>query len=187
MINIISDIQGGYMILPLRNCFKIFKLFPFPILLNRKTSALRWKQLKNDNIESNIKWYHLLKLVAEEILKQDGMIVKTLYPSGGEDYSCLIFKNKKIIKPIVILFHFADAVNNASGWYDEFTSSYNVSYEEYLANNNLENDIVESPLEFSREESDFGTTIKSNRWYLNMTREVYTFAIAGMLAAKKFC
>lgn len=158
-----------------------------PYFADSKNFDASLDSIKNDNIESDLKWYHLLNLAAEEILKQDGMIVKTLYPSGGEDYSCLIFKNKKIIKPIVILYHFADAVNNASGWYDEFTSSYNVSYEDYLANNNLENDIVQSALEFSREDSDFGTTIKSNRWYLNITREIYTFAIVGMLAAKKFC
>jgi hypothetical protein len=146
------------------------------------------EELKNNHDEDeSLKWHKLLEWASKSILKQDGIILKTLYPTGGEDYSCLIFTQKKLIKPIVILYHFYDAINQASGWYDDFTSSYNISYEDFLSNNNLENDIEISSLELSVEDSFFGKMINSNKWYLNITREIYPYAIAGMRAAKNFC
>jgi hypothetical protein len=143
--------------------------------------------IKNNDAEGSLKWYQLLEWASKTILKEEGIIIKTLFPRGGEDYSCLLFKEKKLIKSILIYHHFADALNNAVGIYEEFTSDYKDSYEDFLINNNLEADINISPLEYSVEDSVFGKLINSNKWYLNITREVYPCAIAGMRAAKKFC
>jgi hypothetical protein len=144
-------------------------------------------EIKSDTQENNIKIYYLLELLSRQSLNMDGILIKSLSPSGTEDYSCLIMTNKKIIIPLLILHHFYDAKNQAVGWYDEYLSIYGIPYSDYLTNNELNEEISLTSLIFNIEESNFGPIVKSNKLYLNMTKDFYNCSVAGILAAKKFC
>jgi len=144
--------------------------------------------IKESENDDTLKWHEVFSLLSKGIKNNNGVIIKTLYPSGGEDFSCLVFNNKKIINSVILLYHFYDALGQASGWHNEFIESYNISYDDFLVNNKLSDDISISDYDFSiKEDGFFGPEINSNKDYMNITRVVHSYAIAGMLAARKFC
>jgi hypothetical protein len=157
----------------------------FPELFTSIESPIQ--NIENETSSEGEKWFKTIKLVSDELSNSGGKLVRTLAPNGGSDFSFLMFSSEKFLIPITLLYHFYETMNNASGWFDEYIEEYNVEYSSFLEKNNLSSSSDITHLEFNVNQGPFGISIESNITALNITKEIYSAALTGMMTAKQFC
>ena len=139
----------------------------------------------NENATDQLSWLKSLKLISEEIGKIGGMMCRTILPIGGSDSYFILFKDKKYIKAIYILAHFYETTGMWVGCYDEL-SNKDTSYEDFVKEYG-QGFSGTNDFELITNEGPFGPQHNSNINILNINRDLYNCAIAGMKAGEKFC
>ena len=122
-----------------------------------------------------------------EIPKNRSKLIATLIPEGGSDRSYLLFADLHLIEPIILLYHFNETMNMAPNYdsFDEFIQIYDVGYEEFIKRVTLSgNPNLIDVVEYTVEESPFGTSCPNNLDALNMDKENFNLALTGMKSAK---
>jgi hypothetical protein len=145
------------------------------------------ENIKEESLSENEKWYKLLTLISNEVSNTGGKLLKMLTPDGGYDYSFLLLSNEKHIIPMTLLYHFSDAINNASGWFDEYVEDFNIDYVTFLEKHGFNLHSETKVLNYEIQQSVFGTEVNSNIKILNISEEVHNAALIGMMAAKNYC
>ncbi len=143
--------------------------------------------VKNGTLSEQEKWFEAIKVLSNKLNQTGGSFVTSLTPNGGSDYGFLLFLNDKLRIPVILLYHFNETLNNASGWFDEFIEDYNIDYNLFLENNQHLSTANISTLEYQAVSSPFGITVDSNVRTLNVTNEIYKASLTGMLLAKEYC
>jgi hypothetical protein len=133
-----------------------------------------------------LSWLKSLKLISEEIEKIGGMMCKTILPEGGADSYFLLFNDKKYIKAIYILAHFYEITGTWVGCYDELGGTIDTSYKDFVKEYG-QGFSGTRDFELMTIKGTYGPEHKSNIKILNINRDLYNCAIAGMKAAEKFC
>lgn len=144
---------------------------------------------KQDNQQT--KFIKALDLAAQKLHEQGGQIYTTLTPKGGSDTIFLIMRDELFHDELILLAHYNETLNSASGWFSEFISDFPPSLSEYKESNpeiSVQLDKDTSVVHFERKEDPFfGETIESNFKVLGWDEEYYTLARSGMMASEKYC
>ena len=143
--------------------------------------------IKNNSDDDDKKWHDALVVISIELEKKGKGLYSTLSPSGGSDYVFLALDKNKYVIPLVILYHFSDTLNNASGWFEEYIEDYDISYNDFLTKDDATNDNIKSVYSYEEKDGFFGKSFEGNARYINLNEEIFTAALAGMMAAKSFC
>jgi hypothetical protein len=143
--------------------------------------------INNNSDDDDKKWHDALVVISTELEKIGKGLYSTLSPSGGSDYVFLALNKNKYVIPLVILYHFSDTVNNASGWFDEYIEDYDISYNDFLSKDAGGNNNKKSVYTYEEKDGFFGKSFEGNARYINLNEEIFAAALAGMMAAKNFC
>ena len=137
--------------------------------------------IKNSS-EENKKWHDALVAFSTYVDKKGGKIFSMIFPNSG-DYGFIISPSPAYYLPIILLQHFSDTCNDASGWYEEFMECYKLPYSEFIGSIGE----IKPIYEYQVKDDFFGPSFEGNARQINLTEEVYNAAITAMNAAKGYC
>ena len=149
--------------------------------------SLMLDEIQKSNEEDIVKWYKALELFSNKLKVMGGFIFTALSPSGGEDCVFLAFKNTQRINGVLLLYHFYEAKNSGSGWFDEFITDFDMPFEDYIDKNSYSAKKDTTILEYKFEDSPFGISCDSNSKYLGINESIFNTCLLGLKSAKQFC
>jgi hypothetical protein len=166
---------------------EIKKCIPF-LFPNNNDIANEIDSVMSSENSSSMKWHLALQTISNKLIDNGGAIISALTPNGGSDYVFLVFPDKSQLKTMMLFYHFSDTWNNAAGWFDEYIQDFNIPYSDYLNKLNTTETKISSKYEFSVVHDEiFGDRLEGNARSISLTEEIFTSAIQGMTAAKKYC
>jgi hypothetical protein len=143
--------------------------------------------IKNGNLFYVEKHFKAFQVISNALNTSGGRLISTLIPEGGSDRSYLCLADSHLITPIILLYHFNETMNIAPNYasFNEYIEIYDVSYEDFIAANGFpgKTNIIDV-VEYTVEESPFGTVCPNNLNALNIDKEYFNVALAGMKSAK---
>jgi hypothetical protein len=125
-------------------------------------------------------------------------VIAGIRPTESYNAFFVCKQNDEVI-PHLLLHHFVEAKESASGWFDDFYSDYDKAFSDYL--NDRYSHLLDtkyvaqgvdfsdrSQLKFVMEEDMFlGKICRDNLEVLNLDEVIFEVEKKGMLSAKKFC
>jgi hypothetical protein len=164
------------------NFENIMGLFPALAEVNEEIMAI-----KNGDLFYMDKHFKAFQVISNALNISGGRLIATLIPEGGSDRSYLCLADSHLITPIILLYHFNETMNIAPNYasFNEYIQTYDVSYEDFIAANGFpgKTNIIDV-VEYAVEESPFGTVCPNNLNALNIDKEYFNVALAGMKSAK---
>jgi hypothetical protein len=164
------------------NFENIMGLFPALAEVNEEIMAI-----KNGNLFYVEKHFKAFQVISNALNISGGRLIATLIPEGGSDRSYLCLADSHLITPINLLYHFNETMNIAPNYasFNEYIQIYDVNYEDFIAANGFpgKTNIIDV-VEYTVEESPFGTVCPNNLNALNIDKEYFNVALAGMKSAK---
>jgi hypothetical protein len=159
-------------------------LFPALAEVNEEIMSI-----KNGNLFYVEKHFKAFQVISNALNTSGGRLISTLIPEGGSDRSYLCLADSHLITPIILLYHFNETMNIAPNYasFNEYIEIYDVSYEDFIAANGFpgKTNIIDV-VEYTVEESPFGTVCPNNLNALNIDKEYFNVALAGMKSVKAF-
>lgn len=145
-------------------------------------------EISNDGIE--LKFIKSIELVSKKLHEQGGQIYSAITPYGGSDTIFILMKDEFYHDAIILLTHFNETLNTASGWFSDFIADYPDKLEEFNASDNDQKYLINnnSNIEYNITEDEiFGNSVTSNYKVLGWDENYYAMANKGMKSTKNFC
>lgn len=142
-------------------------------------------EIKNTIQNEKTKWLEALKLFSDELIIKDCFFISTLSPNGGSDYCFIIGRDANLKNISQMFYHFKDTIENAVGWFEEYYEDFDISYEDFISKNSLDNSL--NSIQYNVKEGFFGEEIEDNSRFIGIDETNYEYAKSGIFIAKKFC
>jgi len=149
------------------------------------------EEIENQENQDKIRFINCLIESSKMLHRSGGRIITSMIPNGGYDNDFLFFMDEEYQDELILFLHFVETLNNASGWFDEFSSDFECSWDDYLENHDSFKEKLKDdssmPLLEIKEDPFFGNTVESNYQVLGWSEEFYRLAQKGILAARAYC